>query len=579
MKQYNYVITSLCEIDEIITELSKHSIWINAKTKLLQIYSATYEDTFIHFLIERMKEKAPDVYIAGMTAFSVINNEKKYENSASLSFLLFLEADVTVLSYSLQDDTAEEIGCKIMDQINKCEYIAGVQLFSTFASKELSGIVKSLSSDRYPVFGAVAGRGNNTEMVRLSSSVFSEAEYKEGLVAVLYHGKDLHVEADFCLGWKPLGVGMTVTKVNESFCVEEIDGRPAVEVYKKYLQVQPDENFVGNTFEFPLSINRNEQMILRAPYLFDKRGGLYFNADIFQGEKMRFSYGNEKYVLEAAEMLSNTLYNFRPDALFLIACLNRDIFYKTNVEKELSLFSKAAEYCGGAYVFSEILRKGDSGGVLHSSLVAVGMREGEKNTDETMVESLLYKREETNVKPFSERLIYFLEAISCDLEKMSVTDKLTELFNRRKLEEIYVYESGKRINKNSLSLCLIDVDYFKKINDEYGHDIGDYVLRELAKVFKDSIREGDTVGRWGGEEFMIILPMTSLQEAKQIANRICSEVNNHEYDHGSKVSVSIGVVVRKDAEDMNQIFTRVDQALYCAKNRGRNRVIGEDDIE
>ena len=67
--------------------------------------------------------------------------------------------------------------------------------------------------------------------------------------------------------------------------------------------------------------------------------------------------------------------------------------------------------------------------------------------------------------------------------------------------------------------------------------------------------------------------------AKQIANRICSEVNNHEYDHGSKVSVSIGVVVRKDAEDMNQIFTRVDQALYCAKNRGRNRVIGEDDIE
>lgn len=164
-------------------------------------------------------------------------------------------------------------------------------------------------------------------------------------------------------------------------------------------------------------------------------------------------------------------------------------------------------------------------------------------------------------------------------EKLAFTDPLTELFNHRYFQETLSHEftRAKRYSK-PLSLMFIDIDFFKKFNDTYGHLVGDKVLRHVATVFKKSVREQiDTVARYGGEEFAVILPETSLEGASRFAERIRSAVEKtHIIDEGRELSItlSIGVACTKvtNCEKPSDLIEASDIALYQAKNTGRNKV-------
>jgi diguanylate cyclase (GGDEF)-like protein len=122
------------------------------------------------------------------------------------------------------------------------------------------------------------------------------------------------------------------------------------------------------------------------------------------------------------------------------------------------------------------------------------------------------------------------------------------------------------------SLILIDLDFFKNINDVYGHLTGDKVLKEFAKVINQNIRDVDTFARWGGEEFIILLHETNLASAKQFAERIKEIVYDHNFEIDHRVSVSIGVSQYADNDTIDTWIQRADDALYLAKRHGRNRV-------
>ena len=115
---------------------------------------------------------------------------------------------------------------------------------------------------------------------------------------------------------------------------------------------------------------------------------------------------------------------------------------------------------------------------------------------------------------------------------------------------------------------MIDIDYFKNVNDTYGHDVGDLVLKELCSVIENLIRETDIFGRWGGEEFLLILPKTNKDEAISMATRIKNIIEEHKFDYIPQITVSIGVSVYNESI----ILKDVDYALYKAKSTGRNRV-------
>ena len=130
----------------------------------------------------------------------------------------------------------------------------------------------------------------------------------------------------------------------------------------------------------------------------------------------------------------------------------------------------------------------------------------------------------------------------------------------------------KRYNR-SLSALFFDIDHFKKVNDTYGHDIGDVVLSNLATLISQQIRETDIFARWGGEEFIILLPETTRQEAELLAEEIMISLSQYTFTEVGKVTISIGITSIKGKERLQTFTKRLDDALYKAKKDGRNRYI------
>lgn len=162
------------------------------------------------------------------------------------------------------------------------------------------------------------------------------------------------------------------------------------------------------------------------------------------------------------------------------------------------------------------------------------------------------------------------------LEQANRTDGLTGVFNRHYWQQQLGYEIQRAQRyQHPLSLLLFDLDKFKDLNDQYGHLGGDFVLIELSKLISTLLRDTDLLGRYGGEEFGIILPDTGLAGAVQVANRICDTVAQHKMlfnQQNIKATVSIGVVSYYD-QTVDELIQRADIALYCAKRQGRNRAV------
>ncbi len=164
------------------------------------------------------------------------------------------------------------------------------------------------------------------------------------------------------------------------------------------------------------------------------------------------------------------------------------------------------------------------------------------------------------------------------LKKMAFTDGLTGLFNHALLIELFEKEYRKlKCNKSNIAFMMLDIDYFKKVNDTYGHPAGDMILKQIAEILINHTRFSDIVGRYGGEEFGIFLPETNEQEACLISEKIRQTVESNYFDIGSekiKITLSIGICSSEYVETVKykEVIKKADEALYQAKMNGRNRV-------
>ncbi|MBE0498780.1 MAG: diguanylate cyclase [Campylobacterales bacterium] len=159
------------------------------------------------------------------------------------------------------------------------------------------------------------------------------------------------------------------------------------------------------------------------------------------------------------------------------------------------------------------------------------------------------------------------------LLKRSNTDPLTGLCNRRKIEESFAQEREKFAETGrALCLILMDLDYFKAVNDTYGHNAGDGYLKEITQILKKTFRSSDTIGRWGGEEFVILLPKTDLMAAQEIALRLRDQIQQCGFGQIGRQTASFGIAELHENDSLHSIVERADAALYRAKKMGRNRV-------
>jgi diguanylate cyclase len=177
---------------------------------------------------------------------------------------------------------------------------------------------------------------------------------------------------------------------------------------------------------------------------------------------------------------------------------------------------------------------------------------------------------------------YYFRLASISLErelaKLANTDSLTGLYNRRRMQEIL--EEQKTFSSRSgsdFTLIFVDIDHFKKFNDTYGHCCGDYILCEVASFMRNQLRQGDALARWGGEEFLIMLPNTDIKGARTIAEKIRKEIAGkrfHLADQDFSVTMTFGLSQHEDNASIDDSLKRADDALYKGKEAGRNLVMG-----
>ncbi len=477
-----------------------------------------------------------------------------------------------------------------MDRIVHTEgHVAGVLMLATALSIDISKLFKGMASVpfSFPVFGGSAGVYNPN----LKSGIFLGKKHIErGAIAVVLISEKLEIRTRTFLGWNPLSKQLTVTEA-DGLLLKKIDGERAFDVYNRYLDIPNDENFFSNALEFPILVKRNGEWIARVPFFADEDASIGFLADIETGEKFHIGYGDPDSILRNSHSVQKELYDFAPDSIFIYACICRRFLMQNSVNLETQSFDLIAP-TAGFYTYGEFIGSDSGIHLLNSTIVIAAFREGDER--DTAAPSAVPGMENAFVNPeddpFSNkhsrivaRLLHFIRVVTSELEsanselkRLSGIDKLTQADNRQRLDEV-LQEELKRNDRygTGLSAIMLDLDHFKEINDSYGHPVGDMVLKEIAGILKSNVRGCDTAGRWGGEEFLIILPQTDLPSAMAAAEKIRAAVEKTEFPVAGHVTCSFGVAAFREDDDQDRLLSRADKALYEAKRSGRNRVVGE----
>jgi diguanylate cyclase (GGDEF)-like protein len=574
----SFMIESQTELKSIRDELNANEAFLKAQSVLLHIFSPYAENELLENWIMKINYFFGDIKIVGTTAGGMISNNEISFEAIELVFFIFEKSDFEIKTYDLNVLSVEEVRNDLIDLFSNIDHIAGVEFLTTLKTNKYISLLDLISENiNFPLFGAGAWCVVFDE--NTLPKIFNEDIYDDSIVVIVYYGEELHIKSDYCLGWVPLGKEMTVTSMDGDYCINEIDGKPAVSIYEKYLKVKPDSHFFEHISIFPMAIIREGRLIARTPINYDKQGRLFFNADVHIDDRIRLSYGNFSYILKDSREMSEKFSEFNAQSILLFSCRNRLNFFGEKAMREVEIYNENSLVVSGYYSASEIISKDNKINVLNSSLVAVAMREGDVNLTYNCDQEKIVSNQSREQIPYLDRLLNFLEVTTQELEesnrkleKLATSDGLTGLYNRRGLEQLFTYEMNKRTDNQNLAVIMCDVDFFKKVNDKYGHNIGDTVLKGVGHAIEKCIRSQDSAGRWGGEEFMVLLPNTKLKIAKSIAQRICKTIAELNFEIVGSVTVSAGVAVSDDETLMENVYHKADTALYIAKKNGRNRV-------
>lgn len=539
------------------------------KGLLISIFTVKSDPKKILILAQKFGKAFPSAVIAGSMTTDVIHNGGVRVNAAVVGFSVFQSSEVRVAAFDNVDTLAED-GKKFCARAKRMKHLAAVGIFATLHAVDIQPFLDRLAplNDKVVIFGG----GANT-LENAPACVFTKNEIvEEGLVAILFSGPELHVHASLNFGWKPLGREFVITKMDGDHVVTEIDHQPAAHIYEQYLGVPKDKHFARDTLAFPVFVRRGNSYVARHTVDCRKDGALLFIADLHEGETIRLSYGDPAGMIEDAKAGYTDMAMFRPEGLLILSCYAHRMFLHGDVKFELAPAREIAPSFG-YYTYGEIFRFSENIGVHNMMLLTVGFREGAKPSSPLPVRGEMPTRLKDSLL-IVDRLVRFISATTAELDRMARMDRLTQIANRGETES--VLKQGIKFaqsNAMPLSVIMLDIDDFKKINDTYGHDVGDRVLIETAKVLSAHVRLGDTVGRWGGEEFLMVLLETDEKKAVQISENIREAIAAlHVLPRGKGFTASFGVARLAPRETFDAFYQRVDGALYQAKHNGKNCV-------
>jgi diguanylate cyclase (GGDEF)-like protein len=570
-------------LQAILASEEINSCAAQSESILIQLYTAHYDPVLIRDISTLIMDSLPSAVLVGATTTGEIAHGQTLTTQTIVGFTFFATSKVTAIALTCQVGDEQQIGIEIGRQIDQvANDVAGVLLLATPISINTYDLLIGLenASHSYPIFGGGAGDYGDIKY----SMVFTESQLlTHGAIAVVFSGSDLHIEARTYLGWRPLSKEMTITEV-DGMLVKTIDGKPAFDVYQRYLNIKKDENLFLNALGFPLLVQREGEVLSRVPVAVNTQGEIQFVADIISGEKFRIGYGDPDLIVASGVEIQRSMRDFSPQAVFLYTCGCRRFLMQQDVEQETLPFEDIAPTFG-FYSVCEFFGPANHLQLLNSTMVAVGMREGNRTpiaiTAKELKPDISAKDVYVNKHSHSvSRLMQFIGVITSELEQanreialLAQTDTLTQLNNRTKLDALLADEIAiaKRY-KQSLSIILLDIDDFKQVNDEHGHLFGDDVLIQISQVLVENSRETDALGRWGGEEFLLILPNTDLSQACAVAEKLREAIACEVIQLIGHKTSSFGVTTYCPGDNASSLIKRSDEALYEAKKMGRNRV-------
>ncbi len=275
--------------------------------------------------------------------------------------------------------------------------------------------------------------------------------------------------------------------------------------------------------------------------------------------------------LRRSEEKNRSLLIAIPDIMFR---LNKEgVFLEFITAKNFPLWMNASEFVGNNVY--EVFDKKISNRFMKSLNLAAKTGKTQILQYQLSVDGKTHHYEARIIATWGEEVLAIVRDFTDQrqAEKMADTDPLTNIYNRRKFSKLLEQEI-KRVERydRALSIVMLDIDHFKRVNDTYGHDTGDYVLRRITEIIKENVRITDTLARYGGEEFVIILPETDVRGASRLIERMRKTIEKTSLDSVGIITISAGIAVYMGGDNCKSMITRADKALYLAKEEGRNRV-------
>lgn len=580
MKQYSYSITTIDELTAALEKINESPAVEHASSILFQVFSCSPSEIFTHEITAEIKKYFPRASVIGCSTSGEIVNDHFQEHTVSLSACIFSSAMLYPFGFDCSAGREKLAGQQIMKLAGELQNVKGLEIFSDTKTMDNASMLAELSAlpREITVFGGGADAYNNDTF----TAVFNhDSYYTHGVVGVFLCGSALHIKSISSLGWKPLGMPYQATGIkNNGAVLTTIGNQPAISIYEKYLSFKNDLDFHEHVDIFPLMVNRSGYDLARVPIACHPDGSIDLGADVKVGENIRLAYADPNVLMESSFHSAEKMAAFQPEGILLFSCITRRGFLKEYSATDAEPFSQIAPTAGFS-TYGEIFRLTENVETMNCTLVCAGIREGEpKGHAKVLCRNMSVKGHMSAI----ERLVSFVEATTADLEEANQKlqysaghDRLTKLLNRGQIEqELRQTVSFVERDIYRAAGIMMDIDDFKKVNDTYGHAYGDYVLQTIAEIIRTAIRKTDQPGRWGGEEFMIVLPATGTAEAVFLAERVRRRVEQFVFEEDRHITVSIGVSEIHKHEELMNFYQRVDNALYQAKAQGKNKVVAKE---
>ena len=552
----------------------------NNEHLLVQIFSGNPDIDYLYLLLHEIHSLLPDCGIIGTTSAGEIYQGMMLENSTIITFLQFDQASFSLAHVNLEyHPNSLEAGQLLGVQLQESISPAVILCYATGALLNPEALAKGITipnPDCYLGGGlAATPKPDETSLV-----FYNDTLLESGAVAVGISGQTFHPSLYLSPDWMMLGTPLTITET-DGRDLKSIDEVPAQKVFQRYLGYDTSRGMQNACTQFPLLTERNGKVIARKCCVAHRDGTLSMCGELHAGESVRFGIVDPVSAMDASKQMLTQIQQDPPGAIFIYPSQARKLLLRSLTADDAKLLHGVAPATGfiteGQFYYTP-----DEHDYLHYAQTVLTLSEGGQRrlqlsaTEDITDTSTDYSANTLEMRALSHLVNTTsreLEEANQSLERLANTDALTGAYNRRKMLDI-LDEELRRSQRygRSFSIIMFDIDDFKKVNDQYGHQAGDKVLTEMVNIVQQEIRDTDYLSRWGGEEFLILCPETKLQGAYEIADRIRESVAATAFSNNIKTTLSMGVACHQPEDDLDEILKRADQGLYHSKEHGKNRV-------